>query len=303
MMTDDPDDTSSLVKNQPGAPMMKAVARNSARLALAGIGLFGLCVMIIAVLAAGCAHVRRAGSRDGAVGEILPPKPPVFLDGPMAALLTNADGFSAHVVMEVQPSSNRAAPVSGELLGRGSKLFFAPDESTSGEKRHPGGGINFIWDVTAGSGYIMSEAMQSYAPISSGARVTNVVIGTGTENSAPEKVGAHLCEQEQAIVASSDGSATVFRIWRAMDLRRFAVRINSATNSTFLSLNFSSVRLEAPSSELFQPPDGFTKYDSAEALMNELMVRQQNLKRSTTDTTGEPDQVEGREGRRVRDTP
>lgn len=88
-----------------------------------------------------------------------------------------------------------------------------------------------------------------------------------------------------------------------MDLRRFAVRINSATNSTFLSLNFSSVRLEAPSSELFQPPDGFTKYDSAEALMNELMVRQQNLKRSTTDTTGEPDQVEGREGRRVRDTP
>jgi len=258
--------------------------------------------MIIAILAAGCAHVRPVGSREGAVGEMLPPKPPLFLDGPMAALLTNADGFSAHVVMETQLSSNRAAPVSGELLGRGSKLFFAPDESSPGERRHPGGGINFIWDVTAGSGYMLSEAMQSYAPISSGARVTNIVIGTGTENSAPKKVGGHQCEQEQVIVASSDGSATVFHIWRAVDLRGFAVRIDSATNSTFLSLNFSSVRLEIPSGELFQPPDGFTKYDSAEAMMNELMARQQNLRRSTTDTTGEANHAEGREGRRVRGT-
>jgi hypothetical protein len=272
------------------------MARNSARLALAGIGLSGLCVMIIAVLAAGCAHGYRAGGRDGAVAEILPPKPPIFLDGPMAALLTIADGFSAHVVMETRSSSNRAATVSGELLGRGSKLFFAPDESTPGEKRHPGGGINFIWDVTAGSGYMLSEALQGYAPISSGVRVTNVVIGTGTENSAPEKIGGHPCEQEQVSVASSDGSATVFHIWRAMDLRGFAVRINPATNSTFLSLNFSSVRLETPSGELFQPPDGFTKYDSAEALMNELMARQQNLRRSTTDTTGKSNQAEGWEG-------
>ena len=219
----------------------------------------------------------------------------------MAVLLTNTDGFNAHVVMETRPSSNRAASVSGELIGRGSKLFFAPDESTLGKKRHPGGGIYFIWDVTAGSGYMLSEALQGYAPISSVARVTNVVIETGAENPAPEKVGGHPCEQEQVSVASSDGSTTPFRIWRAMDLKGFAVRINTATNSTFLSLNFASVRLEAPSGELFQPPEGFTKYASAEAMMNELMAREQNLRRIKIYTPGEPAPAEGREGYRGRE--
>ena len=274
--------------------MLKAMARNSARLAGTGMGWSGLCVVMIAVLAAGCAHARRAG----AVGEMLPPKPPLFLDGPMAALLTNANGFSAHVVLETRPSSNLAAPVSGELLGRGGKLLFAPDESASGKKRRPGGGINFIWDVTAGSGYMLSEALQGYAPISSGVRVTNVVIGTGAEISAPEQVGGHPCGQEQEIVVSSDGSATVFQVWRALDLRAFAVRIYSATNATFFSLNLSSIRLETPSDVLFQPPAGFTKFDSAEAMMDELMARQQNLRRSATYTTGEPDHAGGREGRR-----
>ena len=218
----------------------------------------------------------------------------------MAALLTNADGFSAQVVMETQPSSNRAATGFRRTARPGRQTFFAPDESTSGKKRHPGGGINFIWDVTAGSGYIISEAMQGYAPIRSGVRTMNVAIATGTENSAPEPVGGHSCGQEQETVVSSDGSATVFHIWRALDLRGFAIRIYSATNATFLSLNFSNVRLETPSADLFQPPDGFTKYDSAEAMMGELMARQQNLRRSVTYTTGESDHTEGVEGRRGR---
>ena len=275
---------------------IKALARNLARLAPAGTGLPGLSLAIIALFTAACAHVRPAGGRGGAGGDILPPKPPVFLDGPMAALLTNVDGFSAHATLETRASSNRPVIVSGELLGRGSKLFFAPTGSTPASKHHPDGGMSFIWDVNEGSGYMLSEALQGYAPILSGARATNVVIGTAAEHSAPEKLGGHPCEQKQAIVASSDGSETVFHLWRAEDLRGFAVRINSATNSVFLSLNLSTVRLEIPSAELFLPPDGFTKYDSAEALMNELMARQESWRRSATDTTGGPDHAEGRGG-------
>jgi hypothetical protein len=44
-------------------------------------------------------------------------------------------------------------------------------------------------------------------------------------------------------------------------------------------VGFSRIRLETPPNDLFLPPSDFTKYASAEAMMHELVARQQNLKR------------------------
>jgi hypothetical protein len=230
-------------------------------------------------LAAGCAGEPQTGGSATdvpahAAVEVRAPKVPPFLNGPMAALLTNTGGFSARVVMETRPPSGQPEIVSGELLGRGSKLLFAADPDVSVKKSVRVGGISFIWDVARNNGYLLSEALQGYAPIASNVRFTNVVAGAGMEKSALEKIAGHPCEQAETIVTSSDGSVAAFHIWRAVDLKGFPVQITPATNATAPTVRFSKIRLEVPPGELFLPTDGFTKYENADAMMNELALRQ-----------------------------
>jgi hypothetical protein len=49
--------------------------------------------------------------------------------------------------------------------------------------------------------------------------------------------------------------------------------------------------------DLFLPPSGFTKYDTAEGLVNEFAARQQNLKQRPTYKTQDWDAGSGHEGR------
>src|SRR2546430_12553251 len=94
-----------------------------------------------AFLITGCAHSPKEESIRSAAS-----RPPSFLTGPMALLLTNgAAGFSARVVVSGQPVSDTPEFNAGELLGRGSKLLFAPDFKGS-KARVRAGGVSFLWD-------------------------------------------------------------------------------------------------------------------------------------------------------------
>jgi hypothetical protein len=261
---------------------------------LAGIGLSGLWVAAVAALAVSCASSRRIEGRRGL------PKPPVFLSGPAAVLFTNVDEFGAHVLMETRFSPNHVEVVSGELLGRGNKLLFVPESAGSAGKYARAGGDTFIWDVTEGSGYVLNEALQGYAPTTSNVRHTNIVTRSITDHSGAENIAGHRCEQQEAIVESSDGSVAAFRVWRAAELKGFPVRINSTTNTSLSSISLSRIRLQRPANALFQPPDGFTKYGSVEAMMSELTARQQNVVHGAPRATGETERVSGREGGQYR---
>ncbi len=205
----------------------------------------------------------------------------------MALILTRPDGFSAHVVMESRWAPNRVDAVAGDLVGQGSQLLFTPTPAGSAKRQHAG--LSFIWDVRQNSGYVLSEALQGYAPMSSSARFTNIVAATLKDQPVPATIQGHRCEPEEAIVAAGDGSTTAFRVWRATDLQGLALRITPATNAAALTVNLSQIHLEAPPSELFRPPEGFTRYASADAMMSELVSRQHNLRRPRTGpTTEEP---------------
>ncbi len=216
------------------------------------------------------------------MADIPVPQPPVFLDGPMALLLTNVNGFRAHAVLESGPSPQGVEPVAGELLGQGGKLVFAPGPSRSGGKRSRTGGSAFLWDVSANRGYLLNDPLQAYAPIPASHQFTNITASSTLSGAAPEKVAGHPCQPFEVTVAASDGSATLCRLWRATDLKGLPVRITCAWNGRPLTLTLSKVRLEPLPEDLFLPPKDFTKYNSAAALINELAARQQNLKRHPT---------------------
>jgi hypothetical protein len=220
--------------------------------------------------------------REKAFTAIVTPRAPTFFTGAAAVLLTNAGNFSARVMVQAEGFDDRERNFSGQLFGRGSKLAFAPETEQLAPKSQHVGIFSFLWDVTEQHGYVISEALQAYAPTSSSLRVTNVSITP--LNAAPEKINGHPCESVRATVYKTDGSASSFAVLRATDLNGFPVRITSETNSPPLSLTFSKIRLEAPSADIFAPPDGFSKYASPEAMVDELAARQRSLRRKSHDT-------------------
>jgi len=207
------------------------------------------------------------------------PRPPLFLNGPMALLLTNAEGFRARVELASGSVPQAARLAAGELLGRGGKLLFAPAASKASSKQARAEDSAFIWDVFENRGWVLNDPLQGYAPISSLQHYTRVASAGISGNSAPERIAGHPCRPAEVTVAAADGAATVFRVWRAEDLDGLPLRITSAANGAALTLTFSAIRRERVPEELFQPPNGFTKYESPEAMMTELALRKVNLGR------------------------
>jgi hypothetical protein len=100
------------------------------------------------------------------------------------------------------------------------------------------------------------------------------------------------CHRVEGRVTRSDGSVAAYKLWEADDLRHFPIRIQSDSGGKPMTLNFSDVRFDSPAEPLFNPPDGFVKYNNPVALMNELIIREttvgQHTEASELDTTAMP---------------
>ena len=180
---------------------------------------FGPGLLLLAALAAGCASSSTKADRAGAFQVMPTPAIPLFLNGPMALLLTNADGFRARVVFESAAPSGLTQTTAGEIMVRGSKLLFTPAPSSVAKQQPRSEDTAFIWDVNENRGYLLNDPLQAYAPISSSRQFTNVTAGAALNNASPEKVAGHTCQPTEVTVTASDGVATVFRVWRAADLK------------------------------------------------------------------------------------
>lgn len=236
---------------------------------------------MVLLFAPACAHSRRGEIPAAA----LVPQTPGFLTGPMAVLLTNSSGFSARVTVDSRTFSSTAGAVHGDLLGRGSILLFQPSTVASGKKGERASGSAFIWDVSQSRGFLLNEALQGYAPIASASHPTNLLIRSASTNSNTEGIDGHPCIRQDVVVISSDGTNNEFQVWRGTDLHGFPLRITSTQDG--ITLNVAAIRLEAPPANLFQPPDGFAKYDSPEVMSSELLARQADYRRETPREVGE----------------
>jgi hypothetical protein len=243
----------------------------------------GLIVLLLAAVVSGCAHSRSAEEQASA---LYIPDVPAFLSGPMGVLLTNAGGFSSQVAMTTGSASpaQRLEVISGQLLGRGDQLLFAPDQQSL-EKRLRSIGLSYIWNVKDNRGFVLSETLQGWAPIGFGVHYTNV-LATRTDT-VPESVAGHPCIQESVQITSNESAVSRLQVWRATDLKGRAVRITAGTSSAPQTLTLSKVRLQAPPADLFAPPDSFTRYENPDLMMSELTLRQHNLKKHPSEEWNE----------------
>ena len=215
----------------------------------------------------------------------------------MALLLTNTSGFRAHVVLESGGPPQALPLAAGELMGRGSKLLFAPATLGKAGKKVRAEDSAFIWDVIANRGWVLNDPLQAYAPVSSSRQFTNVAATALLKGAAPEKISGHSCQPGEVTVTAADGTPTVFRVWRANDLQGLPLRITCPSTGAPLTLTLSNARLEAVPNDLFLPPSSFTEYESSEAIMAELFLRKHNLNRKPT---YQPEDTEPGAGRDTR---
>jgi hypothetical protein len=241
----------------------------------------GLAIVLITALGPGCAHSdnRKKEEIAASIGGIASPAVPSFLNGAMAVLLTNVDGFRAHVMLEGSPSTSRTNLFSGELMSRDGKLFFAPEPGAHEGKHSRAEDFSYIWNVEENRGFLLCGPLQGYAPISSNTGISNVVVVATGDSSSPERVAGYPCVKSEVKVVSSDGAETTLLVWRARDLKAIPVRIVRTVSGAPLIVTLSKIRLDLPPNDIFLPPSDFTKYSSAEGMMNELVARQQNVKR------------------------
>jgi hypothetical protein len=239
----------------------------------------GLLVLAVSVLAS-------CFSRPKELYRISDARPPDFLAGPAALLLTNVTGFSAKLTASISSDNGVPRTMAGDLLGREGSLIFQPQSAVKGKRARSEGGMFFIWNETAQAGFVLSDPLQAYAQTAMTVQPTNVVLdATGA---VEEEANGHPCRRIEAVVQSSDGSTEHFKVWEAEDAKFFPVRIRTSPGPREMVLNFYELRLELPAPQLFSPPDGFTKYNSPMALMNELIVRQSALAKRTE---GNPNQL------------
>lgn len=238
---------------------------------------------LLALLSFGCAGSNRSRGDLGQGGDEWGSQPPTFLSGPANVLLTNGSGFSARLLAEIPAAGGQkeTRTLAGQLLGQGGKLIFSPSDA----------GIFFIWDVKENAGYVLNEALQGYAPVSANSKVLTIAGDPGRAGPISETVQGHACKREDMLLASSEGTAAQFTVWRAGDLSGLTLRIKSVSGRTRFTLNLSDVRLETLPASIFLPPDGFTRYADTEMMRAELISRRATLKKNRTKVV--PDEAPG----------
>ncbi len=234
--------------------------------------------LVTLVLAAyGCSHSRDKERWEAGLAGVYAAQVPRFLNGPMSALLTNSAGFTARVSIETDSFTARDGFNSGELFYRSGRLLFAPTQAQNKKVRT--GGFAFLWNVGTSSGYVLSGALEGYAPVSSSVHATNIVTQGRTTT---EKLEGHPAVREIATVQMDDGSSTSFQVWRASDLNGAPLRIIPTESGIPMTLSLAEIRVGAPPEDAFALPDEFRKYSSPEAMADEIMARQHNLHRKST---------------------
>ena len=239
----------------------------------------------LAVWVSGCTATTHqdAFTRNGA--ETLLPQLTAVATGPAGSLLANGHPFHANFTITLGDVSQPPLTLSGEIFARDGKLGFAT--IIGNHKTRGNGGFNVAWDAATHQGFVSSEALQAYAPLSVDIEPTNsqtqVVAGQ------TDQAEGHPVDQANVTFQSGDGQTVTLQMVRALDLGNLPLKIQSLSGPRAFTLNLLNINSAAPVEEVFLPPDGFTKYASEAALLDELAERQHNVfSPDENENTGQP---------------
>ena len=226
---------------------------------------------VIAGLLCGCAGSRVREADLSAIAIRTAPAVLAALSGPDALLLTNLDGLQCRAAFVLSGLSGKPGRVSGLLLESHGRLCFESD----GAGKAVSGRFGVIWDIAQNRGYLTSEDLQGVAPVSG----TNHygLLRREAEASTGAVQGGHPVQTSVVTLFTGDGQTIRRRVWEAADLKALALRIEPINDDGAPAISLSDIRTLNLPDNVFAPPEDFTKYPSAAALLNELVARQRSV--------------------------
>lgn len=87
-----------------------------------------------------------------------------------------------------------------------------------------------------------------------------------------ETIDSHPCVKNQVTVTSSTGQAVQGLVWHATDLKQFPVKITLSEGDSSVEMKFLEVKLQKPESTAFEAPNGHTRFDSMEQLIQNRLA-------------------------------
>jgi hypothetical protein len=88
-----------------------------------------------------------------------------------------------------------------------------------------------------------------------------------------ETIDGHPCLKKKITTTDSRGRPQELFVWQATDLKNFPIQMELPQRSNKLIVKFQPPDLKTPDAALFDPPTGFTKYDSFQMLMQSAMMK------------------------------
>lgn len=88
-----------------------------------------------------------------------------------------------------------------------------------------------------------------------------------------ETIDGHPCIKNKVVVTDEQGQPHESTVWNATDLKKFPVKIVTSDQGNSATIQFKNVKTSKPDAALFNPPAGYTKYNSTQELMMDQMQK------------------------------
>ncbi len=88
-----------------------------------------------------------------------------------------------------------------------------------------------------------------------------------------ETIDNHPCVKSKFVITDSQGKKQEGMVWKATDMKNFPLRVQVQDQGQNVTMDFKDVKLTAPAATLFEPPAKFKRYDSQQAMMQEVMMK------------------------------
>lgn len=204
-----------------------------------------------------------------------------------AQLLGENTEFSADVEVETHgPGPGSAATIPGQMAFDHGKCRFAMDlAEIKGGQIPPGAAAQMktmgmdkmvvISRPDRKMQYMVYPGLKSYAEIQSteNTDANPADFKVQLTELGKEAIDGHPCVKNKAVVTDKEGQKHESVVWNATDLKKFPIKMEVNEQGEPSTMLFKNVKLSKPAAALFDPPAGFTKYDSFMAMMQQAMMK------------------------------
>jgi hypothetical protein len=207
-----------------------------------------------------------------------PPSP--SFGGSMAKLFGENSSFTANVEMQVESgAAGQPMVMPGKVAVTEGKTRFEADMSSRMPRGAAAMGIDKTVMISRPDlkvNYMIFPSLQAYVEMAA----------TDPEAAKPqsdfkidltelgkETFDGHPCIKNKAVVTDTSGNKHEATLWNATDLNKFPIKIEQNEEGKSGTILFKDIKLGKPDASLFEPPADYTKYDSMQAMMQQVMMK------------------------------